>query len=93
MTQTQPVQQQQSYRWVILVAMCVTGFMTIGTRSTVSSFLKTIVTDLGTNRETISFVIAANIWLSGLLPNRATTSFTLVGHSADFPPSVPMQRA
>ena len=63
MTQTQPAQQQQSYRWVILVAMCVIGFMTIGTRSTVSSFLKTIVADLGTNRETISFVIAANIWL------------------------------
>ena len=67
MTQTQPAQQQQSYRWVILVAMCVIGFMTIGTRSTVSSFLKTIIADLGTNRETISFVIAANIWLSGLL--------------------------
>ena len=67
MTQPQPAQQQQSYRWVILVAMCVIGFMTIGTRSTVSSFLKTIIADLGTNRETISFVIAANIWLSGLL--------------------------
>jgi MFS family permease len=67
MTQTQPAPQQQSYRWVILVAMCVIGFMTIGTRSTVSSFLKTIIADLGTNRETISFVIAANIWLSGIL--------------------------
>jgi MFS family permease len=67
MTQTQPVPQQQSYRWVILVAMCVIGFMTIGTRSTVSSFLKTIIADLGTNRETISFIVAANIWLSGLL--------------------------
>jgi MFS family permease len=67
MTRTQSVQQQQSYRWVILVAMCVIGFMTIGTRSTVSSFLKTIIADLGTNRETISFIVAANIWLSGLL--------------------------
>ena len=67
MTQTQPAQQQQSYRWVILVAMCVIGFMTIGTRSTVSSFLKTIIADLGTNRETISFIVADNIWLSGLL--------------------------
>src|SRR6266446_601727 len=64
---TQPAQQQQSYRWVILVAMCLIGFMTIGTRSTVSSFLKTIVADLGTNRETISFVVATNIWLSGFL--------------------------
>ena len=26
----------------------------------------------------------------GGVPNRATTSFTLVGHSADFTPSVPM---
>ena len=67
MMQTQPAQQQQSYRWVILVAMCVIGFMTIGTRSTVSSFLKTMIADLGTNRETISFVVATNIWLSGLL--------------------------
>jgi len=67
MTQTQPAQQQQSYRWVILIAMCVIGFMTIGTRSTVSSFLKTIIADLGTNREAISFVVATNIWLSGLL--------------------------
>ncbi len=67
MTQTRPIQQQQSYRWVILIAMCVIGFMTIGTRSTVSSFLKTMIADLGTNRETISFVVATNIWLSGLL--------------------------
>jgi MFS family permease len=67
MTRAQPTQQQLSYRWIILVAMCVIGFMTIGTRSTVSSFLKTIIADLGTNRETISFVVATNIWLSGLL--------------------------
>src|SRR4026209_1373292 len=67
MTQTRPIQQQQSYRWIILVAMCVIGFMTIGTRSTVSSFLKTIIADLGTNRETIPFVVPTNIWLSGLL--------------------------
>src|SRR5712691_11545716 len=49
------------------VAACVMGFITIGTRSTVSSFLKTIIADLGTNRETISFVVATNIWLSGFL--------------------------
>ena len=66
MTQTQPT-QQQAYRWVILVAMCVIGFMTIGTRATASSFLKTIIADLGTNRGTISFIVATNIWLSGLL--------------------------
>src|SRR5437667_6904518 len=66
MTQTQRA-HQSAYRWVILVAVCVMGFMTIGTRSTVSSFLKTIIADLGTNRETISFVVATNIWLSGFL--------------------------
>jgi len=66
MTQT-PRAHQPAYRWVILVAACVMGFMTIGTRSTVSSFLKTIIADLGTNRETISFVVATNIWLSGFL--------------------------
>ena len=66
MTQTQRA-PQPAYRWVILVAAGVMGFMTIGTRSTVSSFLKTIIADLGTNRETISFVVATNIWLSGLL--------------------------
>ena len=63
----QQAQRPQTYRWVILVAMCVIGFMTIGTRSTVSSFLKTIIADLGTNRETISLIVATNIWLSGLL--------------------------
>ena len=66
MTQT-PRAYQPAYRWVILVAACVMGFMTIGTRSTVSSFLKTIIADLGTNRETLSFVVAMNIWLSGFL--------------------------
>jgi MFS family permease len=66
MTPTQHT-QQPTYRWVILVAACVMGFITIGTRSTVSSFLKTIIADLGTNRETISFVVATNIWLSGFL--------------------------
>ena len=60
-------QRAAAYRWVILVAMCIIGFMTVGTRSTVSSFLKTIIADLGTNRETISFIVAVNIWLSGLL--------------------------
>ena len=64
MTQTQRA-HQPAYRWVILAAICAMGFMTIGTRSTVSSFLKTIIADLGTNRETISFVVAMNIWLSG----------------------------
>jgi MFS family permease len=67
MTGAPQAQQTAAYRWVILVAMCMIGFMTVGTRSTVSSFLKTIIADLGTNRETISFIVAVNIWLSGLL--------------------------
>jgi MFS family permease len=67
MTEAQQAQRTESYRWVILAAVCVMGFMTVGSRSTVSSFLKTIITDLGTNRETISLVVAINIWLSGLL--------------------------
>ena len=65
--QTQSAQRQPSYRWVILVAMCIVGFMTIGTRSTVSSFLKTIVVDLQSNRAMLSLIVAVNIWLSGLL--------------------------
>jgi MFS family permease len=67
MTGAQQAQRTAAYRWVILVAMCMIGFMTVGTRSTVSSFLKTITADLGTNRETISLIVAVNIWLSGLL--------------------------
>jgi MFS family permease len=67
MGQTQQEQQPHTYRWVILTAVCMIGFMTVGTRSTVSSFLKTIIADLHSNRETVSFVVAVNIWLSGLL--------------------------
>jgi MFS family permease len=52
---------------VILAAVCAIGFMTVGTRATVSSFLKTIITDLESSRGTVSFIVAVNIWLSGLL--------------------------
>src|SRR3989442_4114383 len=90
MTRTQPAQQQQSYRWVILGAMCVIGFMTIGTRSTVSSFLKTIIADLGTNRETISFIVATNIWLSGLLQPFAGYIMDRFGARGLFMASVPL---
>src|SRR6266481_286609 len=89
MTPTQHT-QQPTYRWVILVAACVMGFITIGTRSTVSSFLKTIVADLGTNRETISFVIAANIWLSGLLQPFAGYIMDRFGARGLFMISVPL---
>jgi len=90
MTQTQQAQRQQSYRWVILVAMCVIGFLTIGTRSTVSSFLKTIIADLGTNRETISFIVATNIWLSGLLQPFAGYIMDRFGARGLFMASVPL---
>src|SRR6266568_868913 len=90
MTQTQQAQRQQSYRWVILIAMCVIGFLTIGTRSTVSSFLKTIIADLGTNRETISFIVATNIWLSGLLQPFAGYIMDRFGARGLFMISVPL---
>jgi len=90
MTQTQQAQRQQSYRWVILVAMCVIGFLTIGTRSTVSSFLKTIIADLGTNRETLSFIVATNIWLSGLLQPFAGYIMDRFGARGLFMVSVPL---
>ncbi len=60
-------QAQSSYRWVILVVAFMIVFMTVGTRSTLGVFLKTIVQDLGWDRGTISMVIAMNIWLSGLI--------------------------
>jgi hypothetical protein len=43
MTGAQQAQRTAAYRWVILVAMCIIGFMTVGTRSTVSSFAQFIV--------------------------------------------------
>jgi MFS family permease len=67
MIQAPQEQRQPTYRWIILIAVCVIGFMTVGTRSTVSSFLKTIIADLQSNRETVSFIVAVNIWLSGFL--------------------------
>ena len=67
MPQIPQEQRQPAYRWIILIAVCVIGFMTTGTRSTVSSFLKTIIVDLQSNRETVSFIVAVNIWLSGFL--------------------------
>jgi MFS family permease len=60
-------QQKQAYRWVLLVAVCLIGFMTMGTRATLGNFFKTIIADLHWDRGTISFVVAVNLWLSGLL--------------------------
>src|SRR5262245_38173913 len=59
--------QKQAYRWLLLVALCLIGFMTVGTRATLGNFFKTIIADLSWDRQTISFVVAINLWISGLL--------------------------
>jgi MFS family permease len=59
--------QKQAYRWLLLVAVCMIGFMTVGTRATLGNFFKTIIADLSWDRGTISFVVAVNLWISGLL--------------------------
>lgn len=59
--------QNQAYRWLLLVAVCVIGFMTIGTRATLGNFFKTIIAELSWDRGTISFVVAVNLWISGVL--------------------------
>jgi MFS family permease len=59
--------QKHAYRWFLLLALCVIGFMTIGTRATLGNFFKTIIADLSWDRGTISFVVAVNLWISGLL--------------------------
>jgi MFS family permease len=59
--------QKQAYRWLLLAALCLIGFMTIGTRATLGNFFKTIIADLSWDRGTISFVVAVNLWISGLL--------------------------
>jgi hypothetical protein len=41
MTQTQQ-EQRQAYRWVILTAACIIGFMLVGARETLGNFLKPI---------------------------------------------------
>ena len=67
MAQSSPEAQKQAYQWFLLVALCLIGFMTIGTRATLGNFFKTIIADLSWDRGTISFVVAVNLWISGLL--------------------------
>src|SRR5215475_5793798 len=59
--------QKQAYRWFLLLALCLIGFMTTGTRATLGNFFKPIIADLSWDRGTISFVVAVNLWISGLL--------------------------
>src|SRR5262245_61156868 len=67
MGQTSLEAQKQAYRWFLLAALCIIGFMTSGTRATLGNFFKTIIADLSWDRGTISFVVAVNLWISGLL--------------------------
>jgi len=67
MTAAQKERQRQMYRWVILVGVCLIGFMTMGTRATLGNFFKSIIADLHWDRGTISFVVAVNLWISGFL--------------------------
>ena len=67
MVHTQPRRHPETYRWVILAATCVIGFMTVGLRETFGNFLKVMITDLNWNYETISLIILCNLWLSGIL--------------------------
>ena len=65
MTQTQQ-EQPQAYRWVILTAACIIGFMLVGARET-REFSQAYHWELHRDRETISLIAAINLWLSGLL--------------------------
>ncbi len=65
--QAQAELQPQSYRWVILMAVCMIGFMLVGMRETIGNFFKTIIADMQWDRGTLSMVLAINLWLSGLL--------------------------
>ena len=66
MTQTSQ-EQPPTYRWVILIAACIIGFMLVGARETLGNFLKPMTGELHWDRETISLIAAINLWLSGLL--------------------------
>jgi MFS family permease len=67
MLQSSLEERNQAYRWFLLLALCLIGFMTIGTRATLGNFFKAIIADLSWDRATISFVVAVNLWISGLL--------------------------
>ncbi|MGE3536879.1 MAG: MFS transporter [Candidatus Tectimicrobiota bacterium] len=66
MTQTSDT-SASSYRWVILGAAFLIGFMLVGMRETLGNFFKEITGELQWDREKMSLVAAINLWLSGLL--------------------------
>jgi hypothetical protein len=59
MTQTSQA-QPPTYRWVILIAACIIGFMLVGARETLGNFLKPMTGELHWDRETISLIAAIN---------------------------------
>lgn len=67
MTQAEQEQGRAGYRWVILAAVFVITFMTMGTRSTLGVFFKAIIEDLNWSRGTLSMIVAINVWLNGFL--------------------------
>jgi MFS family permease len=62
-----PQAQPPPYRWAILSAACLIGFMLVGARETLGNFLKPMTGELHWDRETISLIAAMNLWVSGLL--------------------------
>ncbi len=67
MTHTEPEQHRAGYHWVVLAAAFLITFMTMGTRSTLGVFFKSIIDELGWSRGTLSMLVAINIWLGGLI--------------------------
>lgn len=67
MTYAEQEQGRAGYRWVVLAAVFFITFMTLGTRSTLGVFFKSIIDDLGWNRGTLSMVVAVNVWFGGFI--------------------------
>lgn len=55
------------YHWVVLAAAFFITFMTMGTRSTLGVFFKSIIDDLGWSRGALSFIVLVNMWVGGCL--------------------------
>ncbi|ETX02868.1 MAG: hypothetical protein ETSY1_02020 [Candidatus Entotheonella factor] len=67
MTQAEQEQGRAGYHWVVLAAVFLLTFMTMGTRSTLGVFFKAIIEDLNWSRGTLSMIVAVNVWLNGFL--------------------------
>jgi MFS family permease len=67
MTEAGYERERDAYRWMVLASVFTIAFMTVGARSTMGVFFKSIIADLHWDRGTISLIIAINIWIGGLL--------------------------